>query len=80
MNIIIKGKIFAVSKKEFEGNLTEKAQFLNQDEKSGGAEIIEVKLIENGVVKANDQVQIPVKISTFNGKLFYSQIDKIIKS
>ena len=79
MNILITGKVFAVSKKEFEGAITEKAQFLNTDEKSGGAEIVDVKLTENGTVKVGDQVQVPVKVSSFNGKLFYSQVDKIIK-
>jgi hypothetical protein len=79
MQLQIKGKIFAIAKKEYEGEVTEKVQFLNQLD-NGGAEIVEVKMNQTDQAKQNDQVTIPVKVTSYNGKLFYSQIDKIIKA
>jgi hypothetical protein len=79
MQLQIKGKIFAIARKEYEGEVTEKIQFLNQLD-NGGAEIVEVKMLETDQVKQNDQVIIPVKVTSYNGKLFYSQVDKIIKA
>lgn len=79
--ILLVGQIYAISKKTFEDKEVVNVQFLNKLE-NGGVEIVSVKLTEEidiKNIKENILVQIPVKISSFNNKLFYTQIDKIVK-
>lgn len=79
--ILLVGQIYAVAKKSFKEEETTYVQFLNKNE-NGGVEIVSVKLTEEidiKNIKENILVQIPVKISSFNNKLFYTQIDKIVK-
>jgi len=80
--IIFIGTVFAVARKSFEGQETIYAQFLNKNE-NGGVEIQQVKITDpkdSINIKEGNSVQIPVKISTYQNKLFFTQIEPVLKS
>jgi hypothetical protein len=81
MNILVSGKVFAIKTQtnKDSGEVTLRAQFLKQDKDNGGAEIVDVKLTHDESINVNDIVKIPVKISTFNSNIFYTQTDKMLK-
>ena len=73
MQLYIQGKIFAIRKRVTEEQEIVYAQFLQKSE--NGATITDVKIIEDpqGYIKEERNVRIPVKISTFNNKIFFTQ-------
>jgi len=80
--LILFGSVYAIAKKEFNQDLTVYAQFLNQNEENGAVEVQKVKMtvrndIEN--LKEGQNVKIPVKISSYEGKLYYTQVEQILK-
>ena len=80
--LIIAGSIYAISKKSFEGQETIYAQFLNKKD-DGGVEIQQVKITDPqdvGVLKEGINVKIPVKISSYQNKLYFTQIEPILKA
>lgn len=80
--VIVIGSVYATAKKEFNGETTVYAQFLNQDEKNGGVEVLKIKMSINSDIenlKQGQQVKIPVKISSYQGQLFYTQTEPILK-
>lgn len=79
--LLVQGQVYAVARKLFEDKETVNVQFLNKLE-SGGVEILQVKLtneMDSKSIKENSEVQISVKVSQYNGKLFYTQLEPIIK-
>jgi len=79
--IILIGKIYAIAKKQFEEQETVYAQFLNKQD-NGGVEIQQVKItdiedIQN--LKEGQNVKIPVKVSSYQNKLYFTQIEPGIK-
>lgn len=79
--LLIIGQVYALSKKIFEEKETVNVQFLNKLE-NGGVEIQQVKLtITEDIlnIKENTNVKIPVKISSYQGKLYYTQVEPILK-
>ena len=79
--LIIMGSIYAIAIKEFKEEKTVYVQFLNKTD-SGGVEIQQVKMIEKNdiaILKEGLNVKIPIKISSFNNKLYYTQIEPIVK-
>ena len=79
--LILNGQVYAIAKKSFKDEETTYAQFLNKTE-NGGVEVLQVKLTDKSdiaTLKEAMPVKIPVKVSQFNGKLFFTQIDTVIK-
>jgi len=79
--LIITGSIYAIATKEFKEEKNIYAQFLNKNE-NGGVEVLQVKMTDKAdisILKENMNVKIPVKISTFNGNLYYTQVEPMIK-
>ena len=80
--IILAGSIYAISKKNFEGQDTIYAQFLNKTE-TGGVEIQQVKMIDTSDIqsmKEGANVKIPVKISSYQNKMFFTQVESMLKA
>ena len=80
--LIITGTVYAVAKKSFEGQDTTYAQFLNKTE-NGGVEIQQVKITDIQDVqslKEGQNVKISVKVSSYQNKLFFTQIEQILKN
>ena len=79
--ILLVGQVYALSKKVFEEKETVNVQFLNKLE-NGGVEIQQVKLtvVEDMIsIKENMNVKIPVKVSSYQGKLYFTQNEPILK-
>jgi len=79
--LIIMGSIYAIAIKEFKEEKTVYVQFLNKTD-NGGVEIQQVKMTEKNdiaILKEGLNVKIPIKISSFNNKLYYTQIESIVK-
>lgn len=79
--LVILGSIYAIAKKSFKEEETVYAQFLNKQE-NGAVDILKVKMvIKNDIenIKEGQNVKIPVKISSYEGNLFYTQIEAILK-
>ena len=79
--LIIAGTVYAISKKTFEDNETIYAQFLNKQD-TGGVEIMQVKMTHKediSTLKEGLNIKIPIKVSSYQGKLYYTQIEPIIK-
>lgn len=79
--LIITGSIYAISKKSFEGQETVYAQFLNKKD-DGGVEIQQVKITDSqdvALLKEGLNVKIPVKVSPYQNKLFFTQVEPLLK-
>jgi hypothetical protein len=79
--ILLVGQVYAIAKKMFEDKETTNVQFLNKLE-NGGVEILQIKLTINEDalnIKENTNVKIPIKISSYQGKLYYTQVEPILK-
>ena len=79
--LIIIGQIYAIAKKQYEDQETVYAQFLNKQE-NGGVEIQQVKMTEITDIqglKEGQTVKIPVKVSSYQNKLYFTQIEPIVK-
>ena len=77
--ILITGKLMAITEKMYEGKKTVYAQFLMESE-SKGMEIIKVKIVNEADIQKLEKdlvVSIPVSIVGVNGNLYYSQSDNI---
>ena len=80
--LIIAGSIYAISKKAYEGQETVYAQFLNKKE-DGGVEIQQVKITDSQdvlLLKEGLNVKIPVKVSSYQNKMFFTQVEPILKA
>lgn len=79
--LILAGQVYAIAKKTFQEEETVYVQFLNKVE-NGGVEIQQVKLVEKAdiaTIKEGVSVKIPVKVSSYQNKLFFTQTEAIIK-
>ena len=79
--LIIIGQVYAIAKKQYEDQETVYAQFLNKQE-NGGVEIQQVKMTEIADIqglKEGQTVKIPVKVSSYQNKLYFTQIEPIVK-
>ncbi len=79
--LIFIGQVYAVAKKQFEETETVYAQFLNKQD-NGGVEIQQVKmteLLDIQNLKEGQAVKIPVKVSSYQNKLYFTQIEPIVK-
>ncbi len=79
--LIFIGQVYAVAKKQFEEQETVYAQFLNKQD-NGGVEIQQVKMTEHSDIqnlKEGQAVKIPVKVSSYQNKLYFTQIEPIVK-
>jgi len=79
--ILFIGEINAIARKNYEGAETVKAQFFNKKE-DGGIEIQEVKMTDPAdiaSIKEGQTVKIPVKISSYQNKIYFTQIDPMVK-
>jgi len=79
--LLITGQIYAIAKKVFEDKETVYAQFLNKQE-NGGVEILQVKITiadDISIIKEGIKVKIPVKVSSFNNTMYYTQVEPLIK-
>lgn len=80
--LIMTGSIYAISKKSFEGQETVYAQFLNKKD-DGGVEIQQVKITDAqdvALLKEGLNVKIPVKVSSYQNKMFFTQVEPILKA
>lgn len=79
--ILYTGTIYAVAKKSYNDEETVYAQFLNKND-DGGVEIQQVKITENTdipSIKEGANVKIPVKVSSYQNKLYFTQSDAMVK-
>lgn len=79
--LILAGQVYAIAKKTFQEEETVYIQFLNKVD-NGGVEIQQVKLVEKAdiaTIKEGVSVKIPVKVSSYQNKLFFTQTEAIIK-
>ncbi len=79
--LIIIGTVYAIAKKSFEGQDTVYAQFLNKKE-NGGVEIQQVKMtdiIDIDNLKEGQNLKIPVKVSSYQNNMYYTQVESIVK-
>lgn len=79
--LILMGQVYAVAKKSFKEEETTYIQFLNKNE-SGGIEIQQVKLIDKAdiaTIKEGVSIKIPVKVSFYQNKIFFTQSEAILK-
>jgi hypothetical protein len=79
--IILTGTIYAIAKKQFDEQETVYAQFLNKQE-NGGVEIQQVKMIDSidiANLKEGQNIKIPVKISSYQNKIFFTQVEPSLK-
>jgi hypothetical protein len=75
------GSIYAIATKEFKEEKNIYVQFLNKNE-NGGVEILQVKMTNNNDIvslKENMAVKIPVKVTSFNNNMYYTQIEPLLK-
>ncbi len=75
------GTVYAVAKKTYNDEETVYAQFLNKND-DGGVEIQQVKITENvdiPIIKEGANVKIPIKVSTYQNKLYFTQSDSMVK-
>ena len=80
--ILLVGQVYAIAKKMYKEEEVTYVQFLNKSE-NGGIEIHQVKLTDKSdslSIKEGATVKIPVKVSSFENKLFFTQIESIVKS
>lgn len=80
--ILLIGAVYAIAKKSFNDEDTTYVQFLNKID-NGGVEIQQVKLTDKAdisIIKEGANVKIPVKVSSYQNKLFYTQVEPMLKS
>lgn len=80
--ILLIGQVYAVAKKLYKEEEVTYVQFLNKSE-NGGVEIQQVKLTDKNdslSIKEGVNVRIPVKVSSFENKMFFTQSEPILKS
>jgi len=79
--LLLIGTVYAVAKKSYNEEDTIYVQFLNKID-NGGVEIQQVKLTDKKdieVIKEGVAVKIPVKVSSYQNKLFFTQVEPILK-
>ncbi|MGB6328251.1 MAG: hypothetical protein WBF48_04950 [Halarcobacter sp.] len=79
--LILAGKVYAVATKSFNDEETIYAQFLNKQE-NGTVDVLKVKMTEQEDIQALKEgmvIKIPIKISSYEGRMFYSQTEALIK-
>ena len=76
-NLFIQGQVISVIESVYEGSTNYKLQFLIDKGERGfsfiDVKIVEVADVELQKIKKNTVVSIPVKVSTANNNLYYSQ-------
>lgn len=80
--ILLIGQVYAIAKKLYKEEEVTYVQFLNKSE-NGGVEIQQVKLTDKNdslSIKEGINVKIPVKVSSFENKMFFTQSEPILKS
>ena len=80
--ILLVGQVYAIAKKMYKEEEVTYVQFLNKSE-NGGVEIQQVKLTDKNdslSIKEGVNVKIPVKVSSFENKMFFTQSESILKS
>ena len=80
--ILLIGQVYAIAKKMYKEEEVTYVQFLNKSE-NGGVEIQQVKLTDKNdslTIKEGVNVRIPVKVSSFENKMFFTQSESILKS
>ncbi len=80
--ILLIGQVYAIAKKMYKEEEVTYVQFLNKSE-NGGVEIQQVKLTDKSdslSIKEGVNVKIPVKVSSFENKMFFTQSEPILKS
>ena len=80
--ILLIGQVYAIAKKMYKEEEVTYVQFLNKSE-NGGVEIQQVKLTDKNdslSIKEGVNVRIPVKVSSFENKMFFTQSEPILKS
>lgn len=80
--ILLVGQVYAIAKKMYKEEEVTYVQFLNKSE-NGGVEIQQVKLTDKNdslSIKEGVNVRIPVKVSSFENKMFFTQSEPILKS
>ena len=80
--ILLVGQVYAIAKKMYKEEEVTYVQFLNKSE-NGGIEIQQVKLTDKNdsvTIKEGVNVRIPVKVSSFENKMFFTQSEPILKS
>ena len=80
--LLLIGQVYAIAKKMYKEEEVTYVQFLNKSE-NGGVEIQQVKLTDKNdslTIKEGVNVRIPVKVSSFENKMFFTQSESILKS
>ena len=80
--LLLIGQVYAIAKKLYKEEEVTYVQFLNKSE-NGGVEIQQVKLTDKNdslSIKEGSTVKIPVKVSSFENKMFFTQSEPILKS
>lgn len=79
--LLLIGQVYAIAKKMYKEEEVTYVQFLNKSE-NGGIEIQQVKLTDksdSATIKEGANVRIPVKVSSFENKMFFTQSEPILK-
>lgn len=79
--LLLIGQVYAIAKKMYKEEEVTYVQFLNKSE-NGGVEIQQVKLTDKSdslSIKEGINVKIPVKVSSFENKMFFTQSEPILK-
>ena len=79
--LLLIGQVYAIAKKMYKEEEVTYVQFLNKSE-NGGIEIQQVKLTDKNdstTIKEGANVRIPVKVSSFENKMFFTQSEPILK-
>ena len=79
--ILIYGKLMAITEKTYEGKKTVYAQFLLESE-ARGMEIIKVKITNEADIaqlKKDEFISIPIVIACVNNTIYFTQCDAIKK-
>ena len=79
--LLLIGQVYAIAKKMYKEEEVTYVQFLNKSE-NGGVEIQQVKLTDKSdslSIKEGVNVRIPVKVSSFENKMFFTQSEPILK-
>lgn len=77
VKIVLTLKVDKVLEKEYEGKKTINVQTIEEHERRG-FEVLKVKLIDDSITfKEGDIISIPVKLSSMNSQIFYTQNGKI---
>lgn len=77
--IKITGQVLKIIKKEYEGKESYQLQFMLNDPKKG-FNVLSVKLEKEfftSDIKDNVNVEVPVRVVSVNGVLYYSSTDKV---